>query len=254
MEYHPGKFVWFEHLSHDIPKARAFYGTLFGWRSDPVEMGGEAPYPMIQNGEQGIGGFREGPPNVRVHWVPYLSVPDVDASFKAATAAGARALMQPTDFGAAGRAAALADPTGASFAIWKGAQGDRPDVAEIAMGDWYWNELVTTDEKKALAFYEGTFGFTGEGMDMGPMGTYYLLKKDGTPRAGLMKAPAPEDGSNWLPYVRVADCDASTAKAQSLGARIAMPPRDIPNIGRFSVLIDPLGAAIAVMRGQPAAQ
>jgi len=52
--------------------------------------------------------------------------------------------------------------------------------------------------------------------------------------------------------VRVADCDASAAKAQSLGARIATPPRNIPGIGRFSVLIDPLGAAIAVMQSQPA--
>lgn len=47
-----GKFVWFEHFSNDIPKARAFYGELFGWKSDPVPMG-EQSYHMIQNGQDG---------------------------------------------------------------------------------------------------------------------------------------------------------------------------------------------------------
>ena len=251
MDYHHGKFVWFEHLSRDIPRARAFYDALFGWRCNTVKIPDSVPYPMIHHGRHGIGGFREAPVGTPVRWMPYLSVPDIDASFRAAIAAGGKPLMPPIEYGAVGCGALLADPTGAEFVIWKSTRGDPPDAAEIAVGDWYWSELVTTDEKKALTYYESAFGFTSEGMDMGPMGTYYLLKKDGIPRAGLMKAPQPNDGSNWLPYVRVADCDASAAKAQSLGARIAMPPRDIAGIGRFSVLVDPLGAAIAVMQSQP---
>ena len=251
MDYHHGKFVWFEHLSRDLPKARAFYDALFGWCTDTVEIPGSVPYPMIHHGGHGIGGFREAPVGTSVRWMPYLSVADVDASFRDAIAAGGKPIMPPIEYGAVGSGALLADPTGAEFVIWTSTRGDPPDAAEIAVGDWYWAELVTTDETKALAYYESVFGFTSEGMDMGPMGTYYLLKKDGTPRAGLMRAPEPNDGSNWLPYVRVADCDVSTTKAQSLDARIAVPPRDIPGIGRFSVLIDPLGAAIAVMQSQP---
>jgi predicted enzyme related to lactoylglutathione lyase len=27
-----------------------------------------------------------------------------------------------------------------------------------------------------------------------------------------------------------------------------MPPTDIPNVGRFAVVVDPLGAAVAVIR------
>ena len=33
MSHLPGKFVWFEHLSSDVPKARKFYETLFGWHT-----------------------------------------------------------------------------------------------------------------------------------------------------------------------------------------------------------------------------
>lgn len=30
---------------------------------------------------------------------------------------------------------------------------------------------------------------------------------------------------------------------------VAAPPTDIPNIGRFSVIIDPQGAPVALMKG-----
>jgi predicted enzyme related to lactoylglutathione lyase len=42
--------------------------------------------------------------------------------------------------------------------------------------------------------------------------------------------------------------DKSAAKAVKLGARQYVPPTDIPNIGRFSVLADPQGAVFAIYR------
>lgn len=252
MGYHHGKFVWFEHLSHDIPGARAFYESLFDWQTEMVEIPASVPYPMIYHGGHEMGGFREGPAGTPTRWISYLSVPDIDASFRDGIAAGGDPVMPPVEYGMRGCGAVLADPTGAEFVIWQGTRGDPPDVTEIAESSWCWNELVTTDEKKAVAYYESAFGFTGEAVDMGPMAAYYLLKKDGIPRAGLMQATDPEEGSHWRPYVRVADCDACAAKARSLGARIVQPPRDIPAIGRFSVLTDPWSATIAVMRPEPA--
>ena len=50
MSYTPGRFVWFEHLSNDIPKARAFYEKLFGWNAETMPMAGTDPYVMIHNG------------------------------------------------------------------------------------------------------------------------------------------------------------------------------------------------------------
>ena len=181
---------------------------------------------------------------VKSHWVSYLSVPDVDASHAAAVAAGCRIMMAPTDFGAAGRAAAMADPTGASFCVWKGTNGDPPDVEKTPMGGWFWNELWTSDDRKALAFYETMFGFTHEAMNMGPT-TYYVLKRDGRPRAGLCQSVDPGAKSMWLPYVAVPDCDGTARKAVALGGEVVTPPRDIPGIGRFGVAVDTAGAAVA---------
>ena len=242
--YLPGKFVWFELLTQDIDKAITFYDGLFGWRSARVPMGDPDQYPMISNGDQGIGGYRKGPPGVRSHWVSYLSVPDVDVAHRAAAAAGCRIMMAPTDFGHVGRAAAMADPTGASFCVWRGTGGDPPDVEKTPMGGWFWNELWTSNDRKALAFYETMFGFTHDAMDMGAT-TYYVLKRDGHPRAGLCQSVDYEAKSMWLPYVAVRDCDGTARKAAALGGEVVTPPRDIPGIGRFGIAVDTVGAAVA---------
>lgn len=242
----PGKFVWFEHASNDVPAARRFYEALIGWHVEAMPVGDQT-YSMILSGTEGIGGFRSAEPGQPPGWISYLSVSDVDAVHAKALAAGARASFAPTDFGPIGRASGIIDPTGASLCLWKGAQGDRPDVEKTPVGDWYWNELMTPDERRALAFYEQVFGYTHDTMDMGPQGTYYLLKTGEKMRAGLMKLPMPDAPTAWQPYVRVADCDATAARAPALGAQVVVPPTDIPEVGRFAILVDPLGASIAVI-------
>jgi uncharacterized protein len=247
MAYLHGKFVWFEHVSNDNQGAGRFYDQLFGWSSEGFPMGDGQTYYMVKNAGAGVGGYRTAPAGVPNHWLSYLSVADVDKTAKAAEAAGAKVLMPPADFPPVGRGAALADPTGAAFSIWKSNEGDAPDHDPARIGDWYWNELSTPDEKKALAFYEKIFGYAHDTMDMGPQGTYYILKKDDKPRGGLMKSPMPNMPAGWLPYVLVANCDASLARAKQLGAKECMGATDIPNVGRFAIVNDPTGAMIAFM-------
>jgi hypothetical protein len=204
---------------------------------------------MIHNGADAIGGFRSALPGMPSHWMAYLSVPDVDEGAARAAQAGGKILMPPTDFAPVGRGATLADPGGAAFSIWKDAEGDRPDVPQVAAGDWHWNELMSREPDAALRFYEGVFGYGRDSMDMGPQGSYYILMKDGVARGGLMKVPDPTMASAWMPYVRVADCDASAERAKRLGAQVVVEPQDIPQVGRFAVLIDPAGAALGIIRG-----
>lgn len=248
MAYLHGKFVWFEHVSANIDNARRFYDNLFGWTSEGLPMGGQT-YHMIRNGAEGIAGYRTAPAGVPNHWMSYLSVADVDKTAKAAEAAGAKVLMPPTDFPPVGRGATLADPTGGAFSIWKGADGDRPDHDPPVIGDWCWNELTTPDDKKALAFYEKVFSYGHDSMEMGPQGTYYMLKVGDKMRGGLMKSPMPGVPAGWLPYVLVANCDASLAKAKQLGATECVGATDIPNMGRFAIVNDPTGAAIGIFQG-----
>ncbi|HET9646368.1 MAG TPA: VOC family protein [Burkholderiaceae bacterium] len=242
----PGKFIWFEHASNDTAKARAFYEPLFGWHVESMPMAGQT-YSMLMNGDRGIGGLTAAQPDVPNHWMSYISVIDVDDRFRAATAAGAKPLLPPTDFPPVGRGAGFTDPTGAAVCIWKSVNGDRPDDATTPVGDFTWNELWTPDQKTALAFYERVFAYTHDVMSMGEQGDYLVIKSpDGRTRGGIFGSTTPGTPPMWLPYVRVADCDATLAKAQSLGAQqVIMPPTDIPNVGRFALVLDPLRAAIA---------
>jgi len=66
-----------------------------------------------------------------------------------------------------------------------------------------------------------------------------------------MKQMNPGAPSAWLHYVAVADVDVSTRNAKEIGAKVFMEPMDIPKMGRFSVLADPTGAAIALFAGAP---
>ena len=76
MSHLPGKFVWFEHVSNDIAKARAFYEPLFGWHTEAMPMGGGDPYHVILNGGTGIGGYSKAPAGAPNSWLSYLSVAD----------------------------------------------------------------------------------------------------------------------------------------------------------------------------------
>ncbi len=124
--------------------------------------------------------------------------------------------------------------------------------APPATGTFCWNELGTRDVNAAITFYTELFGWTTEQHDMGEHGTYTIFKSEGTQVGGAyeffgdqFKGVPP----HWLSYVAVDDVDAASSKAESLGAKICMPPSDIPNTGRFSVLTDPTGATIALFKG-----
>jgi predicted enzyme related to lactoylglutathione lyase len=112
-------------------------------------------------------------------------------------------------------------------------------------------ELATTDLAKAKAFYSGLFSWALEDMDMGPGGTYTIIKPGEGPGGGMMKHPIPGAPSAWLAYVQVDDLAASTAKAKSLGAQVMKDITEVPHMGHFSILLDPTGAAIALWQPAP---
>jgi uncharacterized protein len=248
--YTPGKFVWFEHMSPDPLRAQSFYDTLLGWRTDSVPMG-EGTYPMIRNQAQGIGGYRQAAPTAPTHWICFMSVPDVDASFNAIKATGCRTMQPPAAYGP-GRIAAAADPTGAAFGMWRGNEGDPPD-APPGLGDWFWTELWSTDQQQALEFYRGMFDYGVQTMPI-PGGSYHVLTMAGVPRAGIAPAQPQQRRSMWIPYVSVADCDATLARALSLGATQLLAPMDMEQVGRFCVIEDPLGAPIGLIKAAPRMQ
>ncbi|WP_199099791.1 VOC family protein [Dyella sp. ASV21] len=243
MPFLPGKLVWVEHASTDTAAASHFYRDLFGWEVSLMDVADE-PYQVIMNAGMSIGGFRRAQEGEPTNWGIYLSVADVDESYAMALVAGASPCMPPRDLPPAGRGATMLDPVGAMFSIWRGVNDDAPD-SSVPPGHWCWHELHATDDQAALGFYESLFGLSHDTMPAGEE-TYYVLKSGSIGRGGLIRNPGGAGPSLWLPYVLVADVDAAAAKADSLGAEVATQPEDIPGIGRYAVVRDPLGALLAV--------
>ena len=124
-------------------------------------------------------------------------------------------------------------------------------MADLLQGRFVWHELMTTDTKAAEAFYGRVVGWSAEPFPGSKMG--YAIWKAGEKRVGgLMALPADAKAAgappSWMIYVGVHDADAIAAKARSLGGKVAVPPTDIPTVGRFAVLADPQGAHIAILR------
>jgi uncharacterized protein len=108
-------------------------------------------------------------------------------------------------------------------------------------------ELDTTDPTKAKAFYSALFDWKLSDMDMGGGMTYTTFKPtDDSPGGGMMQHPIPGAPSAWLAYVLVDDVNAASKKAVGLGAKIMVDTQEVPNMGWFSVIMDPTGAHLGL--------
>jgi predicted enzyme related to lactoylglutathione lyase len=253
-QYAPGTPSWVDLGTPDIDASVAFYGGLFGW-----------DIPESENADQ-TGGYRQamldGKPVAGVMplmqegqqpaWTTYVSVADADEVTGKVKDGGGQVVAEPMDVMGLGRLALFTDPTGAFFGIWQ--PGSFPGAGIVnEPGALTWNELNTRDTDAARVFYTSVLGWDARDFDMGGSSTYVTWHRSGEERGigGMMDITGrvpDEVPANWLVYFAVDDTDATVAKATELGASVAVPPMDIPDVGRFAVMTDPHGAAFAVIK------
>jgi uncharacterized protein len=236
-----GLIVWHELFTDDVEAATRFYTELLGAEIETATMEGGFQYQMLNQQARSHAGIVPKPaedseaPN---HWYPYVWVDDVDASVEQAKGQGAQVYHGPTDIPDMLRFAVLGDPQHATFGVMTG-DGSHPT------GLFVWDEIHSPDAGASEAFYSGLFGWTAEEMMEG----YKIFSAGETQVGGLMQnQDGGPPGAYWLTYLAVDDVDASTEKALGLGATQMMEPTDIPNIGRFSIISDPTGAAVGLYK------
>jgi predicted enzyme related to lactoylglutathione lyase len=253
-----GKFVWHDLMSSDVQKSIRFYGELFGWQ---IKKDDNSPYHLILLEGRDIGGMlplekKMGP--MPPHWIGYIAVENIDQTLAEIPKLGGKVYMPKTSIEKVGLFAVAADPQGAVFSPFQyGATQPKPETdARPAPSSFCWDELATSDTHAAETFYRTLFKWGANEMDMGPMGTYTVFTRgvkgaDGNDKnAGGMMPKSPQaPASQWLSYVGVTHCDQSVERAKKLGGSVLVPPTDIPNVGRFSVLHDNVGAAIGILQG-----
>jgi uncharacterized protein len=239
-----GRFVWHELLTTDTAAAAAFYPKVVPWRTQPSNMPG---YTIFMASGLQVAGLMTLPADAgAAHWLMYVGTPNVDATVTQAQGLGARVCKAASDIPNVGRFAVLADPQGATFAVFT-PSGGPPPPGPPPQGGFSWHELATTDVAAALRFYGGLFGWTkGVSHDMGAMGVYQLFEHGGAAVGGMCNTQGPSTPPSWLSYVHVADSNRAVAASKAAGGRLLHGPVEVPGGSWIALFLDPQGGAFAV--------
>jgi predicted enzyme related to lactoylglutathione lyase len=248
----PGNFCWFELATSDQAAAKTFYGGLFGWAANDFPMGPHGFYTMFQLRGRNVGAAYTLMPDqaqqgVPTHWATYVAAANVDETIAKAKTLGGTVLAGPMDVYEHGRMAVLRDPTGAAVSVWQAKQHQGVGLWGEE-GAFCWSELMTRDPAAATQFYTALFGWKTK-VTQNAGFAYTHWQNDGADIGGMVGmddtwGPIPP---NWINYVQVKNVDDAASKATSLGGKVCVPPTDIPNTGRFSMLQDPQGAMLSVI-------
>ena len=130
----------------------------------------------------------------------------------------------------------------------EGSEGKQSDVfSPEAEQRVSWDELSTSDPVAARKFYTVQFGWgTDEFMDMGEMGEYRFIERDGS-RIGALCGLMPGQSPRWRYYIRVPSIAASAEAVKAGGGTVAMGPHEVPGGDHIIIGIDPQGAEFALV-------
>lgn len=117
-----------------------------------------------------------------------------------------------------------------------------------------WYDLMTSDIEAAGSFYEKVIGWAIQDNGMPGAEHYQIFSMGAKTIGGLMALPAPDLRPSWMGYIGVDDVDAFSKRVAEAGGSVLVPPRDIPGVGRFSLVADPQGAVFYLFRPNGSAQ
>lgn len=248
-----GRFVWYELMTTDTAAARAFYGSVVGWRMHDAGMPG-FEYTLLGTTAGDAGGLMEIPAEARAQgaqpgWIGYIAVDDVDAKTAAVAAAGGKVYREPADIPNVGRFSVVADPQGAVFSLFvSDGSGEMPDVPPGTPGHAGWRELHAGDWEQVFPFYAELFGWTkANAFDMGPMGTYQIFAVGDEPTGGMMTKPQGVPVPVWNFYFLVDGAEAALERVKAAGGQVLHGPVQVPGDSWIVQGLDPQGAFFSLI-------
>lgn len=147
---------------------------------------------------------------------------------------------------------------GLGLACSSGSQAEvRPLVPAVAPGEspvyrpgsFVWFDLLVDDADAVRSFYGELFGWNLEATD--GSGRYLSILHDGRVIGGVSVAEEADTADHralWLSSVSVTDVDGITSAAVAAGGSVILEPGELPDRGRYSVIADPQGTALVLLR------
>jgi hypothetical protein len=122
-----------------------------------------------------------------------------------------------------------------------------PEFSGYPPGTPCWVDLGTPDVDASVRFYGDLFGWEAD--EAGPVeetGGYRLFRLRGKQVAGVGPLQQEQMPPAWTSYVWSDDADATAEKVGGAGGQVFMPPFDVMDAGRMTVVADPGGAIIGI--------
>lgn len=243
---------WVELASDDPDAAVAFYSELLGWTGEAMGQEG-FPYTVASNKGRLVAGIAgKMNPGQPTAWIVYFATDDLPGSIAAVKESGGRVYMEPMDM-PGGKFTFASDAVDAPLGLMQAGPESRFQAFGDP-GDLVWFELQSMKPAaQAAAFYEKVFRWTVSTEIESPEMTYLTFTGAGSsmPSGGIFSAPEMPGYlggySQWAATFAVDDAPATAAKAESLGATVAMLQTDTP-YGDFAAIRDPQGALFVVMK------
>ena len=109
----PNQFSWSELMTSSPAQAADFYGSLFGWQFETMDMPDGQYHVALNNGNK-IAGIMQLPKEAPAPvWGQYVTVTDIQATAQKISALGGNLLTPPTDIPGVGSFVVFQDPQGA---------------------------------------------------------------------------------------------------------------------------------------------
>jgi predicted enzyme related to lactoylglutathione lyase len=246
-EFHPGKFVWYDLMSTDVPAVKKFYGELFGWEFDD---GGDvnAVYTVIKHNGKSIGGiFALDKMKSRAEnsqWISFFSVDNMESAIQYIKNNNGKIYTEPFELPDRGRVAVIVDPQDAVFALVSSSSGDTKDEEPI-YNEWLWTELWTNDVDASISFYRGMIAYEKKVFMTQAETKYYVLRSEDRGRAGVVKITLEGVSPHWMPYIAVEDPSQIVSRVEELGGKILLGQEGIAG-NTAAIIADPSGGVFTV--------
>ena len=125
--------------------------------------------------------------------------------------------------------------------------GPRPELPP--QGSVVWHELKSPAPEASADFYGALLGLRSQALGNGPAGPLWLFQRGSDQLATMVKLDD-DKPAHWIPFFAVDHIDQQVTRAESLGAKVLVPPINVPR-GRAAVISDPQGAVFALFQTIP---
>jgi predicted enzyme related to lactoylglutathione lyase len=222
--------------ANNLAASSAFYSKLFGWELQTISP--ELTAFVAPGGSTGA--LRSGVPTGFPGMVPYIAVPDVDATLARVVAAGGAIEKNSWSIPMLGKLARFKDPAGTIYGLTNAAiPGGIPRIPmpvgsnpKPSAGAICHLEMYAADGAAAARFFGEQFGW-------GTLATMpqYMAFDPGAGVGGIFQSHTPALPA--LAYIYSTDAEAMLTQIESAGGKRMGQPMRMPGVGCFAYFQDP---------------